>query len=236
MKILHTRNCHTCPKQSFCFMGDLTQEQVEGDPLLKSQTVSVKKGTKLYTQGENREYNYIVSNGLIKNTRIHSSGKEQVFFISYPGDLIGVDSLFNDQYIGYSEAIVDSYVCRIKRSSILTLAKNDPGFVKNSLTKSAYYITDFSERICILNCSAITRVAWSLINHSKRLSDIGYDSVKLPAIPRVDIASYLFITVETLSRKLTKLRSLGLIDFDRNSITIHSLEGLQEIVDDSITN
>jgi CRP/FNR family transcriptional regulator len=193
------------------------------------RSLKFKRGENLYSPGDPANTLYIVSEGKIKIYRLSESGKEQLIRFLRPGDFTGELALFSDTvHEAYAEAIEDTSVCTITRSEFNELLLKYPSISLKVLSEFSHRLEQSEKQTTRFATERVeTRIALFLIecmdNNSK--SQI----VELPMSKR-DLASYLGTSPESISRKLTEIEEVGLIEQISNKrIKILDLEGLLNV-------
>ena len=140
-------------------------------------------------------------------TRILSDGRRQLGGFYLPGDIFGLE--FTDEHALSAEAIIDTKVQVIKRSALNALAGRDAAVARELFLLTGCELRRVQDRILLLIQSAQERVAGFLLEMTDRVS-VG-DAIELP-MSRQDIADYLGLTIETVSRTLTSLERSAAIE------------------------
>ncbi|MGD9567008.1 MAG: Crp/Fnr family transcriptional regulator [Sedimentibacter sp.] len=203
-------------------------EQEEMDEINAStHTVSYKRGEIIYHAGEQSDALYIVHEGKIKIYNLSESGKQQLLRILKPGDFTGELSLFSEStHESYSEAMENTSICIFKRSDLQKLLLKYPTISLKLLNEFSKILKDSHKQTTRFATERVeTRIALYLAecaeeNHS--------NTFELP-MTKVNLASYLGTTPETISRKLTDLEDEGLIKKNGKKIKILDLDGLMLI-------
>jgi CRP-like cAMP-binding protein len=190
----------------------------EADPLAQSMhlmgaTMSYPCNTEIFGDNEPAEYLYKVVSGTVRTYKILSDGRRQIGGFYLPGDIFGLE--FGDEHALSAEAITDVKVLVVKRSALDNLANRDPRFARQLFALTSRELSRVQERVLLLIKSAQERVASFLLEMATRTpagNSIGCgSSVELP-MSRQDIADYLGLTIETVSRTLTALESASAIE------------------------
>ena len=124
-----------------------------------------------------------------------------------PGDIFGLE--FATEHTLAAEAITDAKVLVIKRSALAALAERDAGTARELYALTARELQRAQARIMLLVKSAQERVASFLLEMAERAA--AGNAIELP-MSRQDIADYLGLTIETVSRTLTSLETAATID------------------------
>lgn len=160
----------------------------------------------VFGQGEAADYVYKVLKGAVREFRILADGRRQILAFHFPGELFAVSS--GGQHESSAEALCDSEVLMVKRSVMLAGAARDVGLARELWHITALALERSQDHALLLIKSAKERVASFLLEMSGRLSKAG--AVDLP-MSRQEIADYLGLTIETVSRTLTQLKSTAAI-------------------------
>jgi CRP-like cAMP-binding protein len=169
--------------------------------------MSFSRNAEIYGEGEAADYIYRVVSGAVRTYKVLSDGRRQVGGFYMPGDMFGVEP--GNEHTFSAEAIADSKVLVIKRSAVLALAERDSEVARQLWTLTGRELGRVQDHILLLIKSAQERVAAFLLEMAERVS--GDNAVELP-MSRQDIADYLGLTIETVSRTLTHLESAATIE------------------------
>jgi CRP/FNR family nitrogen fixation transcriptional regulator len=156
------------------------------------------RDSEIFGEREPADYLYRVLSGAVRTYRVLDDGRRQIAAFHLPGDLFGLE--MGDTHACSAEAIARSVVIVIKRSSVLGLAKRDPEVARQLWQLTASELRRSQNHIMQLVRSAPERIAAFLLEMAERSHD--GDTVELP-MSRQDIADYLGVTIETVSRTLT---------------------------------
>lgn len=164
------------------------------------------RDTEIYGEGEQAEYIYQVVSGAVRTYKILNDGRRQIGAFYLPGDVFGLE--IGEEHDLSAEAVCDCTVTVIKRSSLANLAKDDGSITQALWALTARELQRAQKHVLLLVRSAQERVASFLLEMADRTAGAG--SVVLP-MPRRDIADYLGLTIETVSRALTALEGQSAI-------------------------
>jgi len=178
----------------------------------------LKRDAALFWEGDSVEGYYRVVSGAVRLCKLMPDGRRQVADFFAAGDLILVE--FTDIHHFTAEAIVDSVICHYPRSAVDLLAETDPRFARQLLSLACDRLMSAHSQMVVLGCkTAEERLATFLVTQAKRHPSPN----RLMSVPmsRADIADYLGLTVETVSRVLSKLKRRGIIDLpDIHSVRV----------------
>ena len=174
---------------------------------------SYKKGTEVYGEKEPAEYVYQVKSGAVRSYKLLSDGRRQIGAFHLAGDIFGLENGSEHRFT--AEAIVDTTVRLVKRQSLELVAENDAVVARNLLSMTTNNLQHAEDHMLLLGRkTSLERVAAFLLEMDKRLT--AADIMALP-MSRRDIADYLGLTLETVSRALSRLHELGVIGFIGNT-------------------
>jgi len=165
------------------------------------------RDSEIYGEGEEAEYIYQVVSGAVRTYKILNDGRRQIGAFYLPGDIFGLE--IGETHDLSAEAVCDCTVAVIKRSSLVKLAKGDSSITQALWTLTARELQRVQKHVLLLVRSAQERVASFLLEMADRTASAG--SVVLP-MSRRDIADYLGLTIETVSRALAALEGQAAIE------------------------
>lgn len=164
------------------------------------------RNTEIYGEGEDAEYVYQVVSGAVRTYKILTDGRRQIGAFYLPGDVFGLE--IGDEHELSAEAICNCTISVIKRASLASLARRDHGVAHALWTLTARELQRAQKHVLLLVRTAQERVASFLLEMADRTAAVA--SVELP-MSRQDIADYLGLTIETVSRTLTLLEGQAAI-------------------------
>jgi CRP/FNR family transcriptional regulator, nitrogen fixation regulation protein len=156
----------------------------------------------IFGEGELAQYVYKVIKGAVRTYKILSDGRRQIGGFYLPGDIFGLE--IGAKHPFSAEAINGVTVVVVRRSAIVSLAERDCEAACELWSFTGRELKRVQEHMLLLVKSAQQRVASFLLEMSKRLA--ATDAIELP-MSRQDIADYLGLTIETVSRTMTQLVS-----------------------------
>lgn len=185
----------------------------ESNPSINLNEFTYRRGSEIYGEKEPAQYVYQVLSGTVRSYKLLSDGRRQIGAFHVPRDIFGLENGGFHRFT--TEAVVDTAVRLIKRESLEAIAENDGALIKNLLFMTATNLQHAEDHMLLLGRkTSMERVAAFLIEMDRRLSAAGI--LALP-MTRRDIADYLGLTLETISRSLSYLRELGVLRFIDNN-------------------
>jgi CRP/FNR family transcriptional regulator, nitrogen fixation regulation protein len=174
---------------------------------LMGACMSFARNEEIYGEGEPADFLYEVISGAVRTHKILVDGRRQIGGFYLPGDVFGLESGQNHAFA--AEAIADAKVLVIKRSAVVALAQRDNDVAQRLWTLTAGELHRVQDHVMLLVKTAQERVAGFLLEMAQRVH--GNGEFELP-MSRQDIADYLGLTIETVSRTLTHLAAIAVID------------------------
>jgi CRP-like cAMP-binding protein len=174
---------------------------------LMGALISYPRDTEIFGENEPADYVYKVISGSVRTYKILADGRRQIAGFHLPGDIFG--SQLAEVHTLSAEAVADAKVLVVKRSALTALAGRDAAVARELFSLTSRELRRMQERILLLVKSAQERVASFLLEMAERAS--AGNIVELP-MSRQDIADYLGLTIETVSRTLTTLEGAAAIE------------------------
>jgi CRP-like cAMP-binding protein len=169
--------------------------------------MSFARNAEIYGEGEPADYLYKVISGTVRTYKVLSDGRRQIGAFYMPGDVFGLET--GDEHTFSAEAISDAKVLVIKRSALVALAERDNEVARQLWALTGRELSRVQDHILLLIKTAQERVVGFLLEMAERASNNG--ALELP-MSRQDIADYLGLTIETVSRTLTTLENAAAIE------------------------
>jgi CRP/FNR family transcriptional regulator, nitrogen fixation regulation protein len=165
----------------------------------------------IFSEGDSSGAIYQVESGCVRLQKSCENGRRCILTFCYPGDVFGLGA--HGPHDVDAEAVCTSRISRVKKTRLAQMMQVDPERTM-MLVDAAYGGQDHvAEHVVIISyAQAEQKLAWFVMKLGERLGQTigGQLSVELPMM-RADIADYLGMTFETVSREMTKLRDAGVI-------------------------
>lgn len=181
--------------------------------------LTVKAGAIIFHEGDDAVYFYKVVTGAVRLVKAVANGHRQICDFNLAGDLIGFSNAAEHEFT--AEAIQDCTLVRCRRKDINSLIRSDAAFACELQTLTAKGLSSaYAHMVRLCHRSAQDRLAWFLLAMSDRAEDDN-GWIELP-MTRVDIADYLGLAHETVSRAFTQLKkSRAIVEPTLNRIKIN---------------
>lgn len=189
----------------------------------------VQDGTSLYFEGDPVEWLYRIETGVLRLSRLLPDGRRQVISFGYPGDIVGFPWL--GQHHTDCDVLVKSTL-QPYRASALMANSSDPQLHQALMDAALQEISEIQDHVMILGQkSAIEKVACFVCSLAMRTGTGPCKGRQVPLpMSRVDIADFLGLTTETVSRTLTQFRKSGYISMlGAHTVVIENPEQLKSL-------
>ena len=192
---------------------------------LMGACISFAANSEIYGENEPAHYLYKVVSGTVRTYKVLVDGRRQIGAFYLPGDIFGLET--GDEHTFSAEAITDCKITVIKRSTVMALVATDNEVARQMWALTARELDRVQEHSLVLIKSAEERVAGFLLEMADRVPSGG--AVELP-MSRQDIADYLGLTIETVSRTLKILEDAATIEVaKRRRILLRNRSALRRL-------
>lgn len=224
------RSCRNCSVHELCLPAPLYGEDL--DRLVRMlDSSNCGRGQHVYNIGDRFKSLYIVQKGSLKSwvTSIH--GHVQILGFHLPGEIIGLDGVDSLRYQCSAEPLEPSRLCRLPYEDLEGVAARVPGLQRQLLRVISREIIIEHEHVMMMSSRpAIERVALFLQVLAQRRTLRGHPPRLLElSMSRADLANYLALASETVSRMLTALQAKGVIRLSHRKLEILNPTGLAQI-------
>jgi CRP/FNR family transcriptional regulator len=220
-----------------CAARDLSMCSVLGAEELRDLrhcggTAALAKGKALFFEGDDARNVYNVISGVLRLSKLLPDGRRQVTGFMFPGDFLGIT--LEDEHAFTVEAVTGSELCRFSRAQFEDFLLSHSKLERRLYTLAAHELAAARQQLVLLGRkTASERLASFILELSNRQGRSGTDDtvVELP-MSRTDIADYLGLRIETVSREFTVLKTTGLIRLlgthELRILDRHALQALSE--------
>lgn len=218
--------CSQCTLGDLCLPRGLSPDETERFEKIVSRSRPIQPGEHLYRAGDSFRSISSVRTGCFKSYVIDHEGQEQVLGFHLPGEIIGLDAIHSSEHVANVVALDTSAVCGLTFDNVSSMARLMPGLQSELFRVMSHRIGELETIAGDL--SADERIAIFLLSLSERFSRRGYsDREFILAMSRRDIASYLRLATETVSRVLARFQKAGMLKVDRKQVRIQDMERLK---------
>lgn len=223
--------CHQCSLSKLCLPLAVGEDDIERLEDIIKQGRSFSRGETIFKQSEKATSCFAVRSGAIKTTIINKSGEEQVTGFYLPGEIMGLDSISGNSYACSAYALERTSVCELPIDHMEVLARKLPTLQHHFFQLMSSEIQSSQQHAMLLSKNtAEERIASLLLSLSSRFERrrLSPTRFNLP-MARNDIANYLGLAVETVSRVMTRFQNQGLINAKGREVELLDVESLQEV-------
>uniref|UniRef100_UPI003340D546 helix-turn-helix domain-containing protein n=1 Tax=Castellaniella defragrans TaxID=75697 RepID=UPI003340D546 len=220
--------CSTCMLNAICLpLGMPRAEMAKMDELIKER-IRLSKSSALYHLGDPVDAIYGIRSGSFKTQLEDAGGQVQITGFLLPGEILGLDSLMNNQHVSHAIALEDSEVCVIYISEMDRLSLQLPSLQLQLRRLMSKEINRSHQLLLALgSLRSEQRLAAFLLNLSQRLQLLGYSPYEfILRMSREEIGNFLGLTLETVSRLFSRFARDGLIRVQQREVHILDMGAL----------
>lgn len=196
-------------------------------------TTKLRPGQPLFHEGDPATRVFTLTNGALKLYKLLPDGRRQVTGFLFPGDFLGIT--VDDEYAFTVEALTHSQLCLFPRNRFGEFTEDHPDMERELYRLAAHELAAAQQQMVLLGRkTAEERVASFFLTLLERTEKVSGEPERMIDLPmgRSDIADYLGLTKETVSRVLALLKHKRAIRLDAlNRIEILDRTGLTEIAE-----
>ncbi len=220
--------CSTCAFSEACLSQGYDKAALGELHVLVEHIGPFHEGDHVFREGDPFTAIAAVRAGTVKTYVLDESGREQVLGFFLPGEVIGLNAIHHARYPCNALALDTVVLCRFSFPKMAVLASRMPGLqaqlfrlLSMDIGKAALLAGDYS---------ADERMAAFLVSLSLRYSARGFSPTRFRlTMARTDMANYLRLAAETVSRVLRRFQDDGLLTVERRELEIHDLPRLQTL-------
>lgn len=226
-----TLSCTNCPWRAICLPAGLDGAALDTFSLVVAARRTVVRNERLHTAGAPFGTLYAVLCGEFKTQCAAPSGGKQLTAVVMPGELLGLDAIASGRYESDAVALSDSMVCAIPHAALAALVVRQPVL---ALRFHALFSAETARRqrhaLLLGKSSAPQRLALLLLDLSTRYAARGGSATAFHlSMSREDIAAYTCLTVESISRLLSRFKQAGVLDVSNRDIVLNDPAALRAL-------
>jgi CRP-like cAMP-binding protein len=209
------------------FIGDDRTDAKTLHEIMSDQTSrKLDPGQHLFHQGDDDRNIYKIESGLVRLYRVLNDGRRQIISFRFAGDILGFQG--GTERHCSAEAVTSVRVRSLDKNNAYRRLRDEPELAPQLVSLMSQELENARDQIAVLNRrSAIEKLAAFILELHRRQGERG--TVEIP-LSRTDIADFLGLTIETVSRNLTKLKANGIIALPRiHSLVIIDLDRLEAL-------
>jgi len=224
-------SCSQCSLSRLCLPRGLSPEDFDKLTSLVKRERPIAKGETVFAVGQPFKSLYAIRSGSVKVFLPATDGEDQIVGFHMPGELMGFDGLGHDKHHCSAVALESTSICELPYSRLHEIAQAMPTVSDHFMALMSQEITEeHSMMLMLAKKTAEARVAIFLLNLSASFNKRGFSTRQFNlSMPRNDIANYLGLAVETVSRIMTHLQDEGILSVDRRFVNILDLPKLRAL-------
>lgn len=224
--------CASCSLHELCLPLGLHGDDLKRLDTIISRSHPIKKNDVIFRQGDHFEAFYAIRSGSVKTVTVANDGSEQITGFHLPGEIVGMDAITESCHPCTATALETTSYCAIPFTQLENLAGELSSLRHQLLRIMSQEISHDANLLMLLGKkTADERLASLLLSLSSRLSQRGFSATEFNlSMSRNDIANYLGLAVETVSRLFTRFQEKGLIKVDGKFVQILALEKIKGVV------
>ena len=207
------RNCAQCSLRQLCLPAGIDPAELELLDQIVRRRRPIARGERLFHAGDSMQSVYVARDGAFKTVAVSEDGEEQVVGFHLPGELIGLDALGSGEHRCEAVALTDANVCDVPFEQLADISAQLPSLRRQLLRVIGQSVDRDHDHLEILvRRQANERIALFLHGLGERLRQLGQSDTRfrLP-MSREDIARFLGLALETVSRGFHRLQDDGVI-------------------------
>ncbi|TZF90494.1 helix-turn-helix domain-containing protein [Cognatilysobacter lacus] len=225
------KGCASCSLQQLCLPAGINLRELQELEAIVKRKRPVEVGERLFRQGDRLDAVFVARDGAFKTVLVNEDGDEQVIGFHLPGELVGLDALGTGVHRCEAVALTRANVCEVPFDELSNVAAHVPGLQRQLMRVIGQSVgRDQDHREMLVRRQANERIALFLHGLSERLRTIGEPSetIRLP-MSREDIARFLGLALETVSRGFTRLQEDGVISVHGRKVQILDVAELDRL-------
>lgn len=224
-------HCRLCHLDGICLAGNLNAEESEQLAQTLTHMEPLKPGEYIFRQGDPFESLHIVRTGTAKSYITTADGQQQIVSFHFPGEILGMDAFENRCHNSSAQALETLSLCSFSPEVFDMLSLACPNFHAHSLSMFSRELIHIHEMVRVIGQGSIKeKLAAFLLGISARMKELGYSEIEfILTMSRNDIANFLGVASETVSREFTHLQKEGVLLVDRRRVRIESMQSLKTL-------
>lgn len=220
------RFCSACAFSEACLSVGYGKQELTQLHCLVEHVGPMRAGAYAFRMGDPFRAIYAVRSGMVKTCVIDADGREQVLGFHLPGEVVGLNGIYPDRLPCDAIALESTQFCRFSFPAMSALATRLPALQQHLFRLLSKELGTTAQLAA--DHSADERVAAFLLDLGDRYAARGFPGSRFRlSMPRGDIANYLRLAPETVSRVLGRLRTQGVIDIDGRMVELRDRAALR---------
>lgn len=217
--------CLICPTRSKCLAKQLSSKQLEQLAQCGQLGRHVPKGTQIFRQQDSAESLYSVKSGAVKTYQLDAAGQQQVTGFELSGSAFGLVDMTESKRTEYAETVTDSIICGFSRNRLKALMLESPELLDNFIKQCSEHMRLQQENAKDDEASERVLRFFAQLQQAFSRPGVAVAGFTLP-MSNKDIANYLRLRPETLSRVFQQLKAAGRLSLKGRTVLSFDSQGL----------
>ena len=225
-------SCGRCSLKELCFPHGMDQGDMDELDKIIERNTPMHKGDYLYREGDECTAVYAIRSGCLKTMIASPAGDSQIIGFHLPGELVGFDGFADGKHHCSAQLLETTSLCELELDKLESLCDSVPGLQKQMRRIMGLEVNNDHQQLLLLGkMTAEQKLATFLLNISARMKNRHWKENEFNlTMPRQDIANYLGLAVETVSRVFAQFQDNGLISVDKRHIKIQDMSAMRAMV------
>lgn len=224
-------SCNECRLNELCLPLGLHRDEIGKLDRVVQKSPTFDKGSYLFSAGDEAEAIYVARTGAVKTLYTNPDGAQTIVGFHLPGELIGLDGVADGSHHVTAETLTSTSVCRLPLKDLQAVARQVPSLHwQLSRLISREFLQTEQHLLLLSEHAADKRLAILLVSLSRRYAALGFSATEfnLP-MSRLDMATYLGLAGETVSRLFTSFKESGLIGGSGRLVVLQDLPAMETL-------
>lgn len=224
-------DCNKCQQNHLCLPKGLDPTEMDEFSTIVKHSRIMPRGSHIFRQGDRLRSLYLVRSGMAKCYVSAPDGTEQIVGFRLPGDMLGLDALGDEIHTSSAVTLDSTSLCELSFSQYEKLCGTQVGLWKQISARFGKELSHDHELLMLIGQKSVEeRLAIFLLKLSQRMAERGFSATEYNlSMTRYDIANFLGVTAETISRTFSRFEKIGLLKIERKKIRIKDLFRLRDL-------
>lgn len=216
------RSCSSCALNELCLPAGIGGDDLTRlDGTVKDKR-TLERGGALYRDGDPFKALYVVRSGSLKTFVQNEAGDTQILGFHLPGEIIGFDALASNRHASQAEALERSSICELPYAQLQQVTSEVPALHRQLMRVISREVVEEHRHLVMMGRQqAQEQLAIFLKSLADRYERLQRDGAALTlTMSRYDIANYLGLVVETVSRLFSRMEEMGVLEVNRKAVRI----------------
>ncbi len=225
-------SCSNCKLSELCLPHGLQPNEISQLTAIIKDKRPLQSGELLFWQGQTCDRLFALKSGSFRCFIANAAGEEQTIGFYLPGELMGLEAFQHGRFSCSTQALETASVCELPLTELHALCAAIPSLQYQVMRILGKEIKSDHDKILLGHRPAKQRMATFLLMLSRRYAALGFSSTLFNlTMSRYDMANFLGLTIETVSRQLRALGQLGVITVKQRCIQINDLDELKALAE-----